>query len=248
MIISYICLFFLGAVLASFINATIYRIDNHFKYPDIFIKSSHCEECKHPLSWIDLFPIFGFLINKGKCKYCGKKINSYYPISEFVLGLAFLILFLYSIPYYYFLIVLFLFILSTYDIKEMGIPKTLTHIFLLVCIASFFIFTPKLENLIIPIIIVITFFIINLIKKSFGIGDMFVIFGIGILLNQYQCLAFFWIAIIIALLYSLALAIFKRKNIKGMKVPMVPFLSLAFVITLIYGESLWSFLLKFLGM
>lgn len=247
MIISYICFFFFGAVLASFINATIYRIDNHFKYPDIFVKSSHCEECKHPLSWVDLFPIIGFLINKGKCKYCGAKVNSYYPISEFVLGLAFLILFLYSIPYYYFLIVLFLFVLSTYDIKEMGIPKTLTHIFLLICIAIFLLFSLKLENLIIPTIIVIAFIIINLIKKSFGIGDMLVIFGIGILLTQSQCLAFFWIAIIIALIYSFVLAIFKRKHIKGMKVPMVPFLSLAFVITLVYGESIWNFLLKFMG-
>ncbi|HAM37742.1 TPA: prepilin peptidase, partial [Patescibacteria group bacterium] len=75
MIIFYICIFFIGAALASFINATLYRIEKEFKWKALLTQNSHCEECEHPLSWIDLLPVLGFLINKGRCRYCNSKVN-----------------------------------------------------------------------------------------------------------------------------------------------------------------------------
>ena len=248
MVIIYICVFFLGAALASFINATIYRIDNDYKAKELLTESSHCESCKHKLSWLDLFPIFGYLINKGKCKYCGAKVNIYYPISELVLGTIFLSLFLSSIPYYQYVIVILLFILSTYDIKEMGIPKNLTHIFLGISILIFVIFVRDFSNLIIPVVIAVVFLLINLVKKSFGVGDILIILGLGILLNQKQMITFFWISIFVALLYSLVYALIARKNLKGLKIPMVPFLSIAYIIVLLFGNYIGTFLLNLLGM
>jgi len=244
MIIFYICIFFLGAALASFINATLYRIEKEFKLKKLLTQNSHCENCKHPLSWVDLLPIIGFLINKGKCKYCGEKVNMFYPISEFILGLCFLIFFLYSVPFYFYIVILFLLALSNYDIKEFGIPKDLTHIFLGICLLIF-IFTFDITKIYLPIIIGIFLILLNLFKKSFGIGDILIILGLGVLISKEQFIVFFWLAILIALLYSIGLMIVKKINIKKAKIPMVPFLSLAFVISVIYGESILKCILKF---
>lgn len=245
MIIFYICIFFLGAASASFINATIYRIDKEFKTKKLLSQNSHCESCKHPLSWIDLLPVLGFLINKGECKYCGSKVNIYYPISEFILGLCFLVFSLYAIPFYFYIIILFLFILSTYDIKEFGIPKTLTHIFLGVCL-TVFIFTFDITKLYLPILIAITLIFMNILKKSFGLGDILIILGLGVLLRKEQFLIFFWLSILIALLFSLVWIIVKKVSIKKTKIPMLPFLSIAFVISIIYGQGVGEYILKFL--
>jgi leader peptidase (prepilin peptidase)/N-methyltransferase len=245
MIITYICIFIIGAALASFINATIYRIEKEFKWKELLTQNSHCETCKHPLSWIDLFPILGFLINRGKCKYCGAKVNLYYPISEFILGIIFLLFFLYSIPFYFYLIVLFLFVLSTYDIKDYGIPKDLTHIFLGICILIF-VFTFDISKIYLPILIGVILLLLNILKKSFGLGDILLILGLGILINKEQFIVFFWLSIIIALLYSIGWMVAKKINIKKAKIPMVPFLSISFVISVIYGEVIWNYILKFL--
>lgn len=247
MIVIYICIFFLGAALASFANATIYRIENKFKYPEIFTQGSHCENCKHPLSWIDLFPIFGYLINKGKCKYCGEKVNAYYPISEFILGLSFLAFTIYVVPFYFFFILYFLFVLSSYDVKDFGIPKDLTHIFLGVCLLIF-IFTFDITKIYLPIIIGLLLILLNVFKKSFGLGDILIILGLGVLISKEQFIVFFWLSIIIALLYSIVMIIIKKIKIKKAKVPMIPFLSISFAVSVIYGEAIWTCIIKFLKM
>jgi leader peptidase (prepilin peptidase)/N-methyltransferase len=245
MTIFYICVFFLGAALASFTNATLYRIEKDFKWKELLTQSSHCENCNHPLSWIDLVPILGFLINRGKCKYCGSKVDLFYPISELILGSVFLLFFLYSASFYLYIIVLFLFVLSSYDIKEFGIPKNLTHIFLGICLLIF-VFSFNITKIYLPILIGILLILLNILKKSFGLGDILIILGLGILISREQFIVFFWLSIVIALLYSLVIMIKKKINIKKAKIPMVPFLSIAFVISTIYGESIWGYILKFL--
>lgn len=245
MILIYIFFFILGTVLASFINATLYRIDNEYKYPDILIKSSHCEKCKHPLSWVDLIPILGFVINKGRCKYCKTLINAYYPISELLLGLSFLAIYAYSLPSYTYVIVIFLFVLCFFDVKELAVPKNVTHIFLAFCLVIF-LFNFELSNLYLPIAIAILLFAINFFKKSFGIGDILIILGLGILISWKQTVVFFWLSIAIALLYSLGYIAFTNTELKKAKIPMVPFLSIAYILSLMYGDTIFWYIIKLL--
>lgn len=245
MILIYIFFFILGTVLASFINATLYRIDNEYKYPDILIKSSHCEKCKHPLSWVDLIPILGFVINKGRCKYCKTLINAYYPISELLLGLSFLAIYAYSLPSYTYVIVIFLFVLCFFDVKELAVPKNVTHIFLAFCLVIF-LFNFELSNLYLPIAIAILLFAINFFKKSFGIGDILIILGLGVLISWKQTVVFFWLSIAIALLYSLGYIAFTNTELKKAKIPMVPFLSIAYILSLMYGDTIFWYIIKLL--
>jgi prepilin signal peptidase PulO-like enzyme (type II secretory pathway) len=79
------------------------------------------------------------------------------------------------------------------------------------------------------------------------VGDILVLLGLGILIPYQQYIVTFWGGIIIALLYTLYLLFKGVKNIRKIKVPMMPFFSLSFVISLIYGNQLFDILLKFLG-
>lgn len=247
MIIIYLCIFFLGASLASFLNATLYRIDKKYQYPEIITKNSHCEKCKRQLNWIELFPIFGYILIRGKCSSCGNKIPLYYPLSEMFLGISFLLFYLYSIPFVYALVILFLFVLSYYDNIYMAVSKNIVHIFLVLCCLIFLI-NPNLYNLIAPLVLSVILIVVNLFKKSFGIGDILVLVGLGIILEYSEFLILFWGGIIFALLYSLFLVLLKKVNIKKAKVPMIPFFSLAFLVSIFWGDILFNSLLKFLGM
>lgn len=52
-----------------------------------FLGRSSCENCKRQLVWYDLFPIFSYLLLKGKCRYCHKKFSSEYILTELLMGL-----------------------------------------------------------------------------------------------------------------------------------------------------------------
>ena len=247
MIIIYLCIFFLGASLASFLNATVYRLEQGYKYPKIVMLNSHCEKCKKPLNWKQLIPILGYIFYKGKCPKCKSVVSIYYPISELILGTIFLIFYLSSIPLFFYIIILFLFVLSFYDYLSNSIPKNLVHIFIGICLIFFFFFNFNLENIYLPLIVCGVLLLVNIFKKSFGLGDILLLFSIGILQSFGEFLVTFWLAILIALLYSLIFVVKKKIDIKKAKIPMVPFISLAFSISVLYGENIYSQLLKWMG-
>jgi leader peptidase (prepilin peptidase)/N-methyltransferase len=238
-------MFFFGAAVASFLNATLYRLEKGYKYPEIIKQGSHCENCKKILKWWELIPIIGYLLIRGKCPKCGEKVNLYYPLSELFLGTIFVLFFVYAMPWYLWLVVMFLFILSYFDIKEQAVYKDLIHAFLAATLIFYFLFAFDISNIILPAIFAVLIIILNLIKKSFGTGDLLILFGLGILISWQQYLVMFWLGIIIALLYSLVLLASKKISLKGAKVPMIPFFSISFVITVLYGEQIYYYLLNF---
>lgn len=245
MIIIYICTFLLGASLASYINATIYRIEKKTKYPDIFTQSSYCENCKKKLKWYELIPILGYVIISGKCSKCGEKINIYYPLSELLLGIGFLLFFMFSVPFYYWILLLFLFILSFHDILYRGVPKSLTHIFLLLCFLIFLFYNINISSIIAMVVVVgMLLILMAIMKNSFGMGDILLLLGVGIALGYRNFLTMFWLSIITSLLYSFIYMIVKKKKLKGVKIPMVPFFTVSFLFSVIYGEKIIDFILN----
>lgn len=75
--------FLLGVVLGSFCLV----LADRSLTKQSFWGRSYCPHCKKKLRWYDLFPILSFLILKGKCRYCKKKISFEYPLVEIVTGL-----------------------------------------------------------------------------------------------------------------------------------------------------------------
>lgn len=91
-VLSYLFLFVSGTFIGSFLNVVADRLQNG---ESIFVGRSHCEKCKKPLAPKDLLPILSFISLKGKCRYCSTKLSYYYPISEIITGLAFVIIAMY---------------------------------------------------------------------------------------------------------------------------------------------------------
>ena len=63
--------FLLGLGIGSFLNVCIDRLPRN---ESIVNPPSHCEACGHRLAARDLVPLFSYLWLRGKCRYCGVSI------------------------------------------------------------------------------------------------------------------------------------------------------------------------------
>ena len=78
--------FVFGASIGSFLNVCIYRLPQG---ESLVTPPSHCPACNTRLRPADLFPLFSYLLLRGKCRYCGKRISPRYFTIEFITGLIF---------------------------------------------------------------------------------------------------------------------------------------------------------------
>ena len=78
--------FVFGAIFASFITCTAWRV---VRGEDWMLGHSHCDTCGHELSTADLFPVISYIALKGKCRYCGSKVPPRDLIFEIILGFVF---------------------------------------------------------------------------------------------------------------------------------------------------------------
>jgi len=71
--------FIFGAVVGSFLNMLIWRLPRE---ESIVFPPSHCPKCNAQLRPLDLIPILSYLMLKGRCRYCGERIEPRYLIVE----------------------------------------------------------------------------------------------------------------------------------------------------------------------
>ena len=68
-----------GACVGSFLNVVIYRLPEG---QSLIRPSSHCPSCNTSLKWYDNLPVVGWLLLRGRCRYCGVHISVQYPLIE----------------------------------------------------------------------------------------------------------------------------------------------------------------------
>lgn len=74
----------LGASLGSFLNCAAWRISRG----ESFLRGrSRCPACGHVLGVIDLLPVAGWLLRRGRCHWCGERISPRYVLSELCFAL-----------------------------------------------------------------------------------------------------------------------------------------------------------------
>lgn len=83
----YTFLFIFWTMFWSFASVIIYRIKSGEEW--IIAGRSHCKTCERNLSALELIPIFSWLFQGWKCKWCKQKISSIYPILELSTWLLF---------------------------------------------------------------------------------------------------------------------------------------------------------------
>ena len=90
--------FALGACVGSLINVIAYRLPLGL---NIVTPPSRCPACETRLTWRENIPILGWVLLRGKCRFCRSKISAEYPIVEAVVAVLFLLVFAtwYLLPY-----------------------------------------------------------------------------------------------------------------------------------------------------
>ena len=80
----YALCFLMGASVFSFLNVVAYRVERGLP----FVKGrSLCPACGHVLGPADLIPVLGFLLLRGRCRYCGGRLSRREPLVEALGGL-----------------------------------------------------------------------------------------------------------------------------------------------------------------
>ncbi len=259
MVIIYIFTFIIGTVIGSFLNVVVLRLR---KNKSILKNRSHCLFCKKDLCWYELIPIISFVIQLGKCRKCHKKISWQYPLVEFFTGLLFLLAIIYQSPFYgtssmiffiFLLIVIgFLEILFVYDFKYYQVPNIiifpiiiLTLIFDLYLWLSTGLFSIFLSSVVAAVVAGGFFLFLVLIsrEKWMGMGDVFIGVLMGLILGFPQVLVALLLAFWVGAVFSLILMAIKKKNLKS-QIPFGPFLVLATIISIFWGQTLLNLYLK----
>lgn len=77
------CYFTVGTILASFLTLCVVRIPQH---RSIITPRSHCDHCQRQLTWWQLIPLIGYLIQRGRCWHCHQVISPWSFVNELLGG------------------------------------------------------------------------------------------------------------------------------------------------------------------
>ncbi len=83
--------FIFGLIIGSFLNVVIYRLPEG---KSLLFPASSCPECGTKIKFYDNIPIVSYIILRGKCRACSKRISVIYPAIELLSAILFYLLFI----------------------------------------------------------------------------------------------------------------------------------------------------------
>lgn len=247
----YIIYFIIGLLFGSFYYVVGTRGPKNENY---ITSKSRCDYCLHELKWYELIPLFSFLIQKGKCRYCHKQIDEMHFLIEILSGILFLIGYILygnsldTIMYLIICSVLILIFVS--DFKYMIILDEYLIVASIIYIIIEFIdlgLKQTMYNIIAGVALFFTFYIVKLIfdhiykRESLGGGDIKLAFFMGLVLGYPLGLTSFTLSCFLALPYAFAILILNKKN----ELPFGPFLISACLIVFLFNDK-FNLVLQFL--
>ena len=249
--IEIILIFVLGLIVGSFSNVCIYRIP---KNKSVIYPASHCPKCHTTIKPVDNIPVVSYVLLKGRCRNCKKKISIQYPIVELLTGIIYLITYLiYGLTMQYLVYIILasaLIIIAFIDLNEQIVPD-------LIClpgigiglILSFFVpfmsFINSASGVLVGggIILIIALVGSMIFKKeAMGGGDVKLAAMIGAFLGWRYIIISLFLGFFLGALTGIILMIAKIKSREDM-VPFGPFIVLGTFITLLWGEQIISWYL-----
>jgi leader peptidase (prepilin peptidase)/N-methyltransferase len=245
----------LGLFFGSFLNVVVDRLQNK----QSFISGrSKCDFCKKELAWFDLIPLLSFILIRGKCRYCRKKLSYYYPVTELSTGTLFSLAYLclgpqplVSLVYYLFITSCFIVIFFS-DLKYGIIPDKIILPATVGTVIYLLIFNPQLLiiNLLSAIGAGLFFLALFLFTKGkgMGFGDVKLALLLGLFLGFPKVVFALYLAFLTGAIVGLMLIIWKKKKTIKETIPFGPFLILASLIGLFWGNFLIPKIAALLGL
>lgn len=270
-----VLLFGFGLCFGSFINALVWRIHKQSEAKTTKAKSKYaistgrsmCVHCGHMLSYKDLIPLLSWISLKGKCRYCHKHISWQYPLVELVTAVLFVASYQfwpyaldfwgYAGFYSWLVILVGLIALAVYDIRWMLLPNKI--IFPLYGVVSIFVVSRALaEQSLQPILTAFLgvlvgggfFYLVFLVSngKWIGGGDVKLGFLLGALVGgPANAGLVLFIGSLLGSIIALPLLVGKKAT-RGSKIPFGPFLIIAAIIVLLFGQKMIDWYLGIIGL
>lgn len=239
--------FIIGAVIGSFLNVVADRLLRG----EQFVKGhSYCENCKTTLKPKDLIPIISYISTGGKCRYCGVKLSKQYPISEIITAVGTVILSIkLKTDIYELLIALALLytliVASLMDYKETWISDRVHVvgagiIFLLRIVQQEKIFF-ALQGMVVSVLFLGLIFVLS--QGKMGGADIKIYAPIGLAVGMNRGIESLFYAAIISLPILILYTILKKKPLKGVEIPFIPFIGLGVFATYFYDYIGQNFIL-----
>ncbi len=245
-----------GLIIGSFLNVCICRMPLE---QSVVSPRSHCPQCKKTIYWYDNVPVLSYLLLGGKCRFCKKPISPIYMIVEILT--ATLLAFAFAqwgvgLRFLSYSILLCCLIVATFvDFKFQIIPDEVSYGGMAAGLILSAVY-PQLHGKAIWYMGLLSsglglliggasIYIIGIVgkiifkKDAMGGGDVKFLAMIGAFLGwQYAILIFF-----IAPFFGAAVGITMKLKYKVEVIPYGPYLSLATVIVMFWGQRILGYLL-----
>jgi len=256
----YLVLFLLGTAVGSFLNVVIYRL----RTGQSAVKGrSCCDHCGKKIDWFDNIPLLSYIILKGKCRKCKKKIPLEYFWLELLTGAEFVWVYwllkvnfeffgsiegFYSLGLLVYWLILFAgsLTIAVFDIKYLLIPDEV--LVLMVGAAGLrLILTQQWMYLVFGILSSLLPLSLWLLTKGkgMGLGDVKLGFLMGLVLGFPQILVAYFVAFLTGAVTGVILILTKQSNLKA-KIAFGPFLLLGMLVAKLWGMNLWTWYINLL--
>lgn len=242
--------FIFGLLIGSFLNVCIYRFP---RGESVVGPPSHCPQCDQRLRAMDLVPIFSYLWQKGKCRYCGVKISPRYLLVEGLTGILFVLTFLiigFNIVLLKYLVLFsVLIVISFIDLDYMIIPDRLV-LFIFLWGFVWQIFAPQISwgEALGGALLGGGFLLLVTVLSGGGMGggDVKLLLAAGFYLGPVLTGLALFISVLVGGLVGLGLILLKIKKRKD-PIPFGPFLCLGILAATLWGAELIRWYVTFLN-
>ena len=241
-------LFFLGAVLGSFVLVFVQRC---MSGESITVGRSRCDFCKIKLKAVQLIPLLSFVVQRGKCTSCKRSISYWTFFVELLLGLAFVSIFFFTPQigptdvFIRLFLLSSLFVLFLFDAQHGVLPDLITFPTLLFTFLYMWFFGYDVPMMFGGAVIGAGIFALQyIISKGRWVGSGDIRLGaiMGVMLGIYGVLIALGIAYVAGAVVAVILLLAKRKDL-GDALPFGVFLIPATVLVWYYGETIMAMLI-----
>ncbi len=248
----YIIVFFIfGTIIGSFLNVVIYRLPRE---KSVISPPSSCPECGKKIRWYENIPIISYILLRGKCSNCGTRISLRYPFVELLTGVFSSLTYVkwgLSLDTFFCFIFLSLIIAVIFiDIDFKIIPDEINLFgFISGVIYSFFRADFSILDSLIGAFVgagflfLIAYFYLKVKKiEGLGFGDVKLLAFVGTYLGWFGSLFTIFFGSLLGAIVGIGYSLFSKGKYEGkLEIPFGPFLGVAAVIYLFFGEDIRRF-------
>jgi len=240
--------FLFGSFIGSFLNVCIYRIPRKLS---IVLPRSYCTKCETPIAWYNNIPLLSYLSLGAKCRSCHEKISPRYFLIEALTGILFLVFYRFfglSPELFVYLVLISGLIVATFiDFEFQIIPNRISlGGAILGLVVAYFLPHITLKDSFIGfllgggmIYLIGALGSIVFKKEAMGGGDVKFLAMIGAFIGWQQVLLVFFIAPF----FGSVVGLYMKFKYKESLIPYGPFLSMATVLVILYGDEILRWLI-----